>query len=45
MLLAYTEVFAFTDYELGETDVTHGIDTVNFPPVKALLHRLLYILR
>ena len=46
LLLAHTEVFALSDYELGETDlVTHSVDTGNSPPVKALPHRLPYVLR
>ena len=46
LLLAHTEVFALSDYELGETDlVTHSIDTGNSPPVKALPRRLPYVLR
>ena len=46
LLLAHTEVFALSDYELGETDlVTHGIDTGNSPPVKALPCRLPCVLR
>ena len=45
LLLAHTEVFALTDYERGETDlVIQSIDTGNSPPIKALPHRLPYIL-
>jgi len=46
LLLAHTEVFTLSDYELGETVlVTHRINTDNSPPVKALLRRLPYVLR
>jgi len=46
LLSAHTEVFALSDYELGETGlVTNSIDTGNSPPVKALPRRLPYVLR
>ena len=45
LLLAYSDVFALTDEELGETDlVTHSINTGDAKPVKTLPRRLPYAL-
>jgi len=44
--LAYSDVFALTDEELGETDlVTYSINMGNARPVKTLPERLPYALR
>ena len=46
VLLAFSDVFALTDEELGEMDlVTHSIDTGDAKPVKTVLRRLPYTLR
>ena len=45
LLLAYSDVFALTDEELGGTDlVTHSINTGDAKPVKTLPRRLPYAL-
>jgi len=46
VLLTFSDVFALTDEELGETNlVTHSIDTEDAKPVKTVPRRLPYALR
>ena len=46
VLLTFSDVFALTDEELGETNlITHSIDTGDVKPVKTVPRRLPYALR